>query len=305
MAEADDIPPSLNSDDDEPPALDDDPPALDEPPALDDDDDVPPSIDDETTPPAVPTSAKAEDANADGPTLREQMLEASAGALKKKKAARAKEDAKVTKNFGKESFKKGFLASANNSKFAVGTIVELHSLSAASLNGRQGKCGAFNEAEGRYAVTLLKTKTQKRKKVAVRPANLRRAPAADVIRPKKQPEKNPLQFQEVQEAMKATAKLQEDKSWVTPDLLKRVASNPKLAKVMQDPRFPQLMHAMQHNPSAVAESAKSDPSLAEFLKTFTELMGDHFTNLGEKDQTAKEEEARRQQEEATKAAAAK
>ena len=46
LCAADDIPPSLNSDDDEPPALDDDPPALDEPPALDDDDDVPPSIDD-------------------------------------------------------------------------------------------------------------------------------------------------------------------------------------------------------------------------------------------------------------------
>ena len=38
----------------------------------------------------MPTSDKAEDADADGPTLREQMLEASAGALKKKKAARAK-----------------------------------------------------------------------------------------------------------------------------------------------------------------------------------------------------------------------
>ena len=38
----------------------------------------------------MPTSAKSEDADAEGPTLREQMLEASAGALKKKKAARAK-----------------------------------------------------------------------------------------------------------------------------------------------------------------------------------------------------------------------
>jgi len=171
--------------------------------------------------------------------------------MKEKKAARAKEEAKVTENFGKESFKKGFLASAART-FAVGTMVELHSLSAASLNGRRGKCGAFNKAEGRYPVTLVKTKKHKRKKVLVRPDNLRRAPDADVIRPKKQPEKNPFRFDEVQEAMKATAKLQEDKSWVTPDLLKRMTSNPKLAKVMTDPRFPQLLHAMQHNPGAVA-----------------------------------------------------
>ena len=95
----------------------------------------------------------------------------------------------MTKNFGKESFKKGFLASATQSTFAVGTMVELHSLSATSLNGRRGKCGAFNKTEGRYAVTLLKTKTKKRKKVLVRPTNLRRAPDADVIRPQKQPEK--------------------------------------------------------------------------------------------------------------------
>ena len=166
----------------------------------------------------------------------------------------------MTQNFGKESFKKGFLASTQET-FAAGTMVELHSLSAASLNGRRGKCGVFDKAEGRYPVTLLKTKKHKRKKVLVRPDNVRRAPDADVIRAKKQPEKyvawiffagvrrykiantflllhlvangvcvcvraraclnceclrascrNPLQFQEVQEAMKATAKLQEDKS---------------------------------------------------------------------------------------------
>ena len=63
----------------------------------------------------------------------------------------------MTENFGKESFKKGFLASAART-FAAGTRVELHSLSAASLNGRRGKCGAFNKAEGRYPVTLVKTK---------------------------------------------------------------------------------------------------------------------------------------------------
>lgn len=46
LCAADDIPPSLN-DDDEPPALDDEPPALDDetPPGLDDED-IPPSIDD-------------------------------------------------------------------------------------------------------------------------------------------------------------------------------------------------------------------------------------------------------------------
>merc|ERR1719498_119479 len=184
-----------------PPSLDDDiPPSLDDdiPPELEDDDDITPSMED----------AAEGSAGAEGPILREQMLSASEGAIQKKKEARKKEEKKVTKNFGKESFKKGFLAAAK-SNYSVGTMVELHSLSSTSLNGRVGKCGKYDEKEGRYAVTLLATKTKKKKKVAVRPTNLRRAQDPDVIRPKKESEKkNPLQFDEVQEALKATQKLQ-------------------------------------------------------------------------------------------------
>ena len=73
-------------------------------------------------------------------------------------------------------------------KFAIGTIVELHSLSSAALNGRKGDCGDFKVKKGRYKVTLLeKDKKGKTRVLAVKPCNLKlpvRAPEADAEKAK-------------------------------------------------------------------------------------------------------------------------
>ena len=51
-----------------------------------------------------------------------------------------------------------------------GMLVELHSLSRADLNGEQGLCGAWDATKERFAVALAAGT------IAVKPANLRRAP---------------------------------------------------------------------------------------------------------------------------------
>ena len=51
-----------------------------------------------------------------------------------------------------------------------GLLVELHSLSRADLNGEQGLCGAWDATKERFAVALAAGN------MAVKPANLRRAP---------------------------------------------------------------------------------------------------------------------------------
>jgi hypothetical protein len=53
---------------------------------------------------------------------------------------------------------------------AVGLFVELHSLTRADLNGIGGECVTYDSATARWGVMLLAT----RKKMAVRPTNLRR-----------------------------------------------------------------------------------------------------------------------------------
>ena len=61
---------------------------------------------------------------------------------------------------------------------SVGTVVQLHSLSTARLNGRRGTLLSGVDAEsGRYAVLLFGKINGKRKTIAVRPRNIR-TPAA-------------------------------------------------------------------------------------------------------------------------------
>ena len=57
-----------------------------------------------------------------------------------------------------------------------GMLVELHSLSKDELNGRQGECMVWLEAKERWEIRLLAGASEQ--SIAVRPANLRRAPRA-------------------------------------------------------------------------------------------------------------------------------
>ena len=98
-----------------------------------------------------------------------------------------------------------------------------------------------------------------------------------------------LRIPEVQAAMKNT--LNNQKEWMTPDLLRRFASNPKLALGLQNPRFVKAMEELQKDPEAAMAKYKDDAALQDFLQEFMGLMGDHMVNLGE---SKKEQEAKKQ-----------
>ena len=78
---------------------------------------------------------------------------------------------------------------------------------------------------------------------------------------------------------------------MTPDLLRRFASNPKLALGLQNPRFVKAMEELQKDPEAAMAKYKDDAALQDFLQEFMGLMGDHMVNLGE---SKKEQEAKKQ-----------
>jgi hypothetical protein len=127
----------------------------------------------------------------------------------------------------------------------------------------------------------------------------------DIIRPKMKKSdastddfKSSLRFDEVQAAMKATTDTQAQ--WMTPDFLQRVASNPKLAMAMSNPRCMQAMSDFQTDPAKAAEKYKNDKVVNSFMEEFMGLMGDHMHNLGAKQKHNQEINERAQKEEAMK-----
>lgn len=104
-----------------------------------------------------------------------------------------------------------------------------------------------------------------------------------------------LQLPEVQERIEAekaeAAKLNQNKSWMTPELMQKIASKPILRKAFTDPKCQTAMAEMQTNPQEAMKKYGDEPEMREFLQAFMKLMGDHFTELADKQE--KEQEAQR------------
>ena len=98
-----------------------------------------------------------------------------------------------------------------------------------------------------------------------------------------------LQLPEVQSAMASPsfAAKMSDGAWVTPALMQRLASDPKLVAGMQNARFMEAFNSMQKDPKGAMERARSDPPLADFLQRIMAALGAHFTELGEKEDKEK------------------
>ena len=112
--------------------------------------------------------------------------------------------------------------------------------------------------------------------------------AVPTIRASADPKAKSLELPEVQASMAAeqaeAAKLGGggSASWMTPDLLQKIASKPVLRKAFTDPRCQAAMSEMQTDPQAAIKKYGEHPEMREFLQEFMKLMGDHFTALGEK-----------------------
>lgn len=103
-----------------------------------------------------------------------------------------------------------------------------------------------------------------------------------------QPTGDPLQLEEVQDAMQDSvhpmaAKLQQGE-WCTPDLMQRIASNPRLAAGLANPKFAAALGELQKNPKAALKKFQHQPEMVDFLNEFCGVMGDHFTTIGKQEQ---------------------
>lgn len=95
-----------------------------------------------------------------------------------------------------------------------------------------------------------------------------------------------LQLPEVQDRIEQekaeAAKLDQNKTWMTPDLMQKIAATPILRKGFMDPRCQQAMAEMQASPTEAMKKYGDVPEMREFLQAFMKLMGDHFTALADK-----------------------
>jgi len=78
-----------------------------------------------------------------------------------------------------------------------------------------------------------------------------------------------------------------DKSWMTPELLTKIAANPVLRKGFTDPRCQQAMAEVQTNPQEAMQKYGQVPEMRTFLQAFMKLMGEHFTSLADKQEAEK------------------
>ena len=115
------------------------------------------------------------------------------------------------------------------------------------------------------------------------------------IKADKQQKKKSLELPEVQQqiaeetAAHSSAKAAaggQDNSWVTPDLMKKIGANPILRKAFTDPRCQEAMTALQTNPQEAMKKYGANAEMREFLQAFMKLMGDHFTELADKQDAA-------------------
>lgn len=115
------------------------------------------------------------------------------------------------------------------------------------------------------------------------------APADEVIRPKDPSaaadKTAGLKLAEVQDALRTSVsnKLDQDRSWLTADMIRRLGSDPMLRRGMQDPRVAQAMDEFSRSPEEAMAKYKHDAELMAFMQRFMKFMGSHFTGLAAAD----------------------
>jgi hypothetical protein len=79
-------------------------------------------------------------------------------------------------------------------------------------------------------------------------------------------------------------------SWMTPELMARIAAEPRLLAGMQQPRFMAALTEMQKDPAGTLKRHEGDAALLDFLRAFMGVLGDHFEKLGAAEDAAKRAE---------------
>lgn len=219
-------------------------------------------------------------------TLAEQMAAAAAPALAAAARARDEAAAKASKSFG-SGMKKGFLLSAAKTTRTAAPSTTGTAAVATATTVAAAKTAVPSRAlvaPGASPQSALLVGASGGSGGAGGSGSAQAASSGGAAT-------SSLRLPEVQAAMSASvpafkAKI-ESGAWMTQSLLERVAADPRLSKGLANPRFSAALVSMQKDPGAAMKAAEGDPPLKEFLMAFMELLGKHFTELGEKEEREK------------------
>ena len=249
--------------------------------------DSPPDIEIEASQPSTTNDAEEKKEDQEEKTMMQEMMEVQAIEQKKKIAKREAKRKKQDKTFG-SGLKGGF--------FNQPTKTKTKKKKNKSKNKKKSiQSGFLNGGNDTKKITAKKEEDDDDVDFEIED---------DIIRPKmkKSQQKNDimssLRIDEVQAAMKTTVDNQS--SWMTPEFMQRIATNPKLAMGMANPRCMQAMQDFQTDPSGASEKYKDDQIVGDFMQEFMGMMGDQMHRLGEKEKRSKEINEKAQKEEAMK-----
>jgi len=205
----------------------------------------------------------------EGPSLMEEMMKEAEEERKKKEEIERKKEAKRAKKFG-GGLKGGFFSKKSGDK-----------------------------------------KKKKKKEPAVETSEKKKADEAEevyelsptgelipTITKPKEPKKSSLVFDEVQAALgsdPANLLNQTKDQWATQSLTDKIMKNPRLAMGMSNPRFLQAIADMKRDPEGAKKKYKGVKEIEDFLREFMGVMGEHFTEMGEKEKKKEGKQSQQQQ----------
>jgi hypothetical protein len=207
----------------------------------------------------------------EGPTLMEELMAEAEAEKKKAMAAKKKDEAKKAKAFG-GGLKGGFFNSAGKKKGGK--------KKAADAVGKEAKKEAKKEdtvyelnADGEMVEsipTLSKSNTQ--------------------------PSKNPLILDDVQAAMSsADGLMREEKKWNNDTLMERIQKNPRLRLGLSNPKYLSAIEEMKADPIRAKKKYEKDKGVTDFITEFAAVMGEHFKEVGDKEEMEEKKKHQQQQ----------
>ena len=81
--------------------------------------------------------------------------------------------------------------------------------------------------------------------------------------------------------------------WISDDLMKKIHANPMLRKGLTDPHFADLLDKFNTNPTEAMKECSGDAEAMSFFQQYCSLLGQHFTDLGSKEDARRAEERQR------------
>ena len=72
--------------------------------------------------------------------------------------------------------------------------------------------------------------------------------------------------------------------WATESLLEKIERYPLLSRALTDPHLSELLSQFQSNLKEALQVAAGNPEMQHFLREFCNLMGDHFTELADREE---------------------